>query len=383
MRGKKEKMENNGKKNIVVSAINVVDSGALAILTECLSYLSKELADRYNIIALVNNKSLLKIDNVEFYDFPESKKSWLNRLYYEFVYFKKLSLKLKPFLWLSLHDVTPNVDSQIRAVYCHHPSPFYNPTLKELALDPLFGFFHFSYKHLYGINIDKNDYVIVQQDCMRSKFKDAFRLANVMVAYPEVKHEVRRAGGANRTKAKLMFFYPSLPRIFKNFEVICEAVKLLSRKQQEEIDVCLTISGTENTYSKYIYKRYKDLKAIKFLGALPRSEVFEYYKTADCVIFPSKIETWGMPITECKIFKKPILLADLEYARETLGEYDKARFFGPDDSVMLAGLMKDFIDGRLFFEKTQGKNIAPPFASNWKELFEILLGKKSECGCWR
>lgn len=371
----------NNKKNIVVSAVNVVDSGALAITTDCLSYLSNELSGRYNIIAIVNNRSLFKINDAVFYEFPASKKSWINRLYYEYLHFKKLSSELKPFLWLSLHDMTPNVNSEIRAVYCHHPSPFYKLSLREFALDPLFCLFHFCYKYLYAINIRKNDFVIVQQGCMRKRFKDAFGLHNVIVAHPEVKFGVGQTGAAAAAKEKFTFFYPSLPRIFKNFEVVCEAVKLLSQNGKREMEACLTISGSENTYAKYIYRKYGHLKAIRFLGPQPRDKIFEYYKTADCLLFPSKIETWGMPITEFKIFGKPILLADLEYARETLGGYDKARFFDPDDPAALAGLMKDLMDGRLVFDRPRPEKIEAPFASNWKELFGILLQKERRGGC--
>lgn len=378
------KIRYGDKKNIVISAINIVESGTLAILTECLSFLSKELADRYNLIALVNNKARFKIDNnILFYDFPDSKKSWVSRLYYEYFYFNKLSLELRPYLWLSMHDMTPNVHSKIRAVYCHHPSPFYKLSFRELALDPLFCFFHFSYKYLYAINIRKNDFVIVQQNCLKKKFEDMFRLRNVVVAHPEVKFWDNSPDSASEAKKKFIFFYPSLPRIFKNFEVICEAVKLLSRDENNGMEVCLTINGTENIYAKHIRKKYGHLKSIKFLGAQPRERVFEFYKTADCLVFPSKIETWGMPITEFKIFKKPILLADMEYARETLGRYDKAAFFDPDDPAGLAGLMKDFMAGRLAFDGTQAANIGSPFASNWKELFDILLGDTGENSCLR
>ena len=68
-------------------------------------------------------------------------KSYLHRCYYEYFYFKKLSDKYKPFLWLSLHDMTPNVEANIRAVYCHNPSPFYDISIKEFFLDPRFGLF--------------------------------------------------------------------------------------------------------------------------------------------------------------------------------------------------------------------------------------------------
>ena len=62
---------------------------------------------------------------IKFVEFPKAKKSWLIRCWYEYYYFNKLSKQLKPYLWLSLHDMTPNVESERLAVYCHNPTPFF------------------------------------------------------------------------------------------------------------------------------------------------------------------------------------------------------------------------------------------------------------------
>ena len=47
------------------------------------------------------------------------------------------------------------------------------------------------------------------------------------------------------------------------------------------------------------------------------------YSKANALIFPSKLETWGLPISEAIDYKIPIMVAKLEYARETLGSYKK------------------------------------------------------------
>ena len=100
-------------KKIVVSAVNFTEGGPLSILKECLEYLSTNLTGTYEIIALVNDKHLFGYENIKFYLFPRAKKSWLacllTRLYYEYIYFLSFSKKVKPFLWLSLHDITTNV----------------------------------------------------------------------------------------------------------------------------------------------------------------------------------------------------------------------------------------------------------------------------------
>ncbi|MCU0666035.1 MAG: glycosyltransferase [Candidatus Omnitrophica bacterium] len=359
------------KQRIVVSAVNLTEGGPLSILTECLSYLSSDLASSYEVIVLVNNQRIFNYPNIRFYSFPLSKKSWFIRLYYEYIYFWVLSKKIRPHLWLSLHDTTPNVQADIRAVYCHNPSPFPPLTLKDIFLGGYkFILFKLFYRYLYAINIKKNDFVILQQDSLRDKFIQLTGAKKIIVAYPNIRSIEKPDPVLIKGN---VFLYPSFPRVFKNFEVICRAAAELLKQKVEDFQVIFTISGSENRYARHIFNSFKHVRNIKFIGLQTRKKVFDLYNSATCLIFPSLLETWGLPITEAKLFSKPILLADLEYAHETVGAYDKVKFFSPEDYLQLAGLMKAVIDKTIVFDKTQERKILSLFSRGWKELFHILL----------
>ncbi|MFH1440793.1 MAG: glycosyltransferase [Candidatus Omnitrophota bacterium] len=363
------------KKKIIVSAINLLEAGPLTVLQECVGYLSANLANKYEIIVLVNRKELLTYKNIKYLEFPQSKKSWINRLYYEYFYFSKLSRRLNPFLWLSLHDIIPNVTAQRLAVYCHNASSFYELSLKEAVIDPRFALFNLFYKYLYMINIKKADSVIVQQDWLRREFIKLFRLKNVIVAHPKIydEHPLKKENGNIRHKGDFIFFYPAFPRFFKNFEVVCRASEVLLKQGIANFKIIFTIFGNENWYSKSIYNSFKHIKNIIFLGLQKREDIINLYDAAGCLIFPSKLETWGLPITEFEKYNKPILLADLPYAHETLGTYGKAKFFSPNNHKQLADAMKSVMDETATFENIKSNIIAKPFSQDWKELFEILL----------
>jgi glycosyltransferase involved in cell wall biosynthesis len=98
------------------------------------------------------------------------------------------------------------------------------------------------------------------------------------------------------------------------------------------------------------------------------------YKEADCLIFPSKLETWGMPITEFEATGKPILAIDLPYAHETVGEYAQAAFFPPGCDIQLAAIMREAASRGPAFAPAHADPIAQPFAENWPELWKMLLG---------
>ena len=371
--------KNMNKKTIIISAINFSEGGPLTIYKECLKYLEENFLEEYRIIALVHDRNLFSEyeSKIEFIEFKDSKKSYLKRMYYEYFYFKKLSEKLKPYLWLSLHDMTPNVRADKRVVYCHNGIIFYNVKKEDIISE--FKMFMFSkfYKYVYRINIRKNDFVVVQQDWIRKRFKEFFKIKNVIVAHPNVvidDLDLEKTRENNMKIIKNSFLYPAFPRIFKNFEVICEAVKILEEKNITDFTVYLTVDGSENSYSKKLFEKYKDLKNIKFLGLLKRKEFMKYYESSENIIFPSKLETWGLPISEAKIFGKNILLADLEYAHETLGNYENVMFFEPDDAKKLAEKMEILINGEnIKFDGNLEKSIENPFCRNWKELFDILL----------
>jgi glycosyltransferase involved in cell wall biosynthesis len=142
-------------------------------------------------------------------------------------------------------------------------------------------------------------------------------------------------------------------------------------------ELWLTFDGSENRYSAWLRRRFGALQRVKFLGMLKRDEVFELYEQADCLVFPSRLETWGMPISEFKAFHKPMLLADLPYAHETVGGYDQVAFFAPTDALLLADKMRAAVKGRAIFGQVPAPKIEPPYCKSWRELFGMLLSNSA------
>jgi glycosyltransferase involved in cell wall biosynthesis len=368
------------KKTLVISAINFFEGGPLSVLTDCLLFLNNNM-NNYRIIALVHSINLFdkkKYSKIEFIEFAKSRQSYFFRLYYEYIYFRKFSQIQKVTFWLSLHDITPNLKNVKQAVYCHNPSPFNTVNLKDIFIQPTQFFFRLFYKYLYSINIKKNEKIIVQQRWIKDEFKKMFSLdeSKIIVAplqVPEIPPKYFRQNQKNNNKEKI-FFFPTFPRPFKNIELIGEATKLLNNDGIYNFKVIITIDGSENNYARSIINQYKRLKNIIFIGLLSREEVYEYYARTDCLIFPSKLETWGIPITEFKYFEKTILAANLPYARETIGSYDKSILFDPYSPKSLAKEMKKILSNEnlIFFKAKESLNNGL-IAHDWDELFSILL----------
>lgn len=368
------------KKVLVVSGINIFQGGPLSILNDCLSYLnSSKLLNDYTIIALVHKTNLFdsaKFNNIKFVEFPKSRQSYIYRLYYEYFYFKKFAKSLNVYFWLSLHDVSPNVGKINQAVYCHNASPFYEIRLKNIFVLPTYFFFTLLYKYLYKINIKKNKFIIVQQNWLKEKFVELYDLSpnRIIVAKPEVPIMSKINPNQVKDMESYNFFYPTYPRPYKNLEVICQAAHILINKGIIDFKIYLTIDGTENQYSKNIFFQYHNIKNIVFLGILKREEVYEMYQMANCLLFPSKLESWGLPITEFIQHDKPIIVSNLPYAKETVGTYGKVKYFNPSDANELADLMISFINKEIItYDITDNTTSSSAEICNWGQLFNKLL----------
>lgn len=363
------------KKTVVISAVNLYLGGTLRIMQDCLAHLNTYNNGRFRVIAIVHDENLYKkYPDVEYISYPKSRKSWLHRLYYEYWKFRKLSRQYDVDYWISIHDMSPTVKAKVRAVYCHNPSPFYKAGWNDLRFTPKFFLFNLFYKELYRINIKKNKYVVVQQQWIRAEFEKIFGISNVVVAPPKIEvAESKLSGKYVKEGDKITFLYPSIPRVFKNFEQICDAVEILEKRGILNIDVYLTIDGSENKYSAFLYKKYKHLRSIHFIGLQTRDKINEYYEKCDCVLFPSKLETWGLPITEAKSYNKPVILADLPYAKETMGKYSFAKFVNPEKPEVLAQEMENFIAERIEYDPTEEMKYKGLFAKDWEAFFDLVL----------
>lgn len=366
-------------KKIVVSAVNLVEGGPLTILQKCLEALSLYSGNEISVIAIINNENICQYSNIEYIYLSWPKKSWLYRLYFEYIYSWKLSKRLKPYLWLSLHDMTPNVKANLRAVYCHNATPFYHPAITDIRFNYKEFLFSLFYRYLYQINIHKNDFIIVQQEWLKKSFVNMFNLdrQNIIIAKPLYNINISLQKDKNDSNYCL-FFFPSFPRVFKNFEVICEACAILEENGILDYKVVFTLNGTENLYAKHIYRKYHHLKNISFCGLLPQECVFALYEQTDCLIFPSKLESWGLPISEYAVLERPMLVADLPYAHETAIGAKKVCFFNPNNPTELANRMEEVI------KKIYSNFVSIPTvesdsftATSWKTLFDMILKSKA------
>lgn len=362
-------------KTIVVSAVNIRKGGTLTILRDCLRYLSTLVGD-YRVVALVHRRELCDYEGIEYIEMPDIIKGWGKRLWCEYMTMCHISKELAPvYLWLSLHDTTPRVCAEHRAVYCQTSFPFLKLKANDWRFDYKIGLFGLFTRLAYRINIKKNDYLIVQADWLREGFSRMFRLLKekFIVAPPQCTIYNNVYNG--KENDVYTFFYAATADCHKNFEQICRAAQQLENSiGKNRFKVILTVRGIENKYAQWLYAQWGGVDSIEWHGFMDRDTLYQHYAMADCLIFPSRIETWGLPISEFAQYEKPMLLADLPYAYETAAGTRHTAFFHPEKPEELKVMMQRLIDGETgFLGEVKKTELEEPVAEDWEALFAKLL----------
>lgn len=378
-------------KTIVVSGITLRKGGTLKILREALAYLSGLASTgEWRVVALVNRRELCDFPNIEYIEVPL--KGWIGRLWYEYVTMHRISLEMTPVhLWLSMHDVTPRVKAERQAVYCQTSFPFYKWKWRDFRFDPKIPMFAMLTRYYYRINVHKNKYLIVQQEWLReglSKMlgvgKEKFIVApprmGTRLSAPEELFNRKGcliAASSCLSMATKTFLYVSTADCHKNFETLCRAAKMLEEEVGKgRFKVVLTVKGDENKYAQWLYAKWGSVDSIEFHGLMDKDTLYEHYRKADCFVFPSNIETWGLPITEFMDANDgPMILSDLDYAHNTAAGSSCTAFFEQDNAKDLKEKMKEVLAEELVSFKQIPSRIEmdEPFANGWQELFDLLL----------
>ncbi|MBQ6761660.1 MAG: glycosyltransferase family 4 protein [Bacteroidales bacterium] len=365
-------------KQIVISAVNIRKGGTLTVLRDCLRYLSGR--EDLHVTALVHKRGLCDYPGIDYIEIPWSIEGWGKRLKCEYVTMKGISGKLPDTdLWLSLHDTTPNVKARRQAVYCQTSFPFLKIRFRDFRMDkkiPLFALFT---KFAYRKNVHRNDFLIVQQDWLRDGLSRMLGVdrSRFIVAPPKFDNPDFQDTSAGEPVP--MFLYPASPDCHKNFEDLCQAAEKLEKKLGCGVfKVVLTINGTENRYAAWLHKKWGHVASIDFHGFMAREELYDHYGKAACLVFPSRVETWGLPISEFKPSGKPMILADLPYAHESAAGAESVSFFGISKIDDLAERMELVIRRKISnFGRILPGTPEGPFAEDWETLFTLLLQDES------
>jgi glycosyltransferase involved in cell wall biosynthesis len=253
-------------------------------------------------------------------------------------------------------------------VYYHQSIPFYNYKWNVLKKNERYLWF---YKNIYPIFvklfIKKNTEFFVQLGYIREHFCRKFNTSKekIHVIFPKIeipKIESDEIEELNHQKFNL--FYPATSQSYKNHELIFNALKRIDNKLKRKIVLYLTNSKSEFDFD-YTYNNIE----IVFLGKISFSKVIWFYKNVDCLLFPSYMETLGLPLIEAASCGLKIIAADLPYAREVLQGYKGVTFARYDNENIWSNILltESNVENTQKYEEFLLKD-----RDSWDKFFKII-----------
>lgn len=327
------------------------------------------------LILIVRKKGILpKNKKIKYIEFKNYEKNFLNKLYIFYYKLFKLSKNLNSDYWLSTDNLTPRVFSKKLFTYYHTPSPFFKGKLSSKKNNIIFFIQGLIYGFFIKILLNKNTSIIVQSNWLKKIFIKKYNFNKITVAPLEFVVEKNNIN-LNKSKKYKNFIYPTYPHIYKNFELLGEVAKILDLNKKWDGHIILTFDPNSHNYSRKIYEKYNSSRTLKFIGHQTEKKINKLYNKSDALIFPSLMETWGLPISEAKKKNLPIILPDLKYARETVGSYYATCFINPTKPDELASLLMKANNGINIFKKSIFKNNFKNYLIDNERLVSHLLNK--------
>lgn len=344
--------------NILVNDIAASEGGAISVLNEFYNYVLKY--DKKNTyVFLLGAPYLKETKNIKILVLDWVKKSNKNRVLFDLFKGKKLIKKICPDVILSLQNTKIfGVNSIPQVIYMHQSIPFQN--IKK------FSFFKRQERglaikqYLVGFFIKKSivsvERVIVQTEWIRKAVieKTGVSQEKVVRIFPSIQDHTRKI---EENFDNSLFVYPAGSEIYKNHKCIYDAVDILKSKFDLDFRVVLTLDG-ENT------------KEIINVGKISHDEVMNYLSKGT-LIFPSYIETVGLPMVEARLMGGLILASDCPFSREALDFYENAYFFDPFSPSELAELMYKIIQGKIDRKECSNKYISGT-ENSWEQIMKVV-----------
>ncbi|MDD3265616.1 MAG: glycosyltransferase [Burkholderiales bacterium] len=363
-------------KYIIVNTVAFTHGGSFIILEDFLKNITYRSNIRYIIFCSVSKFDFDLAKNITIVN-PNSK-SWLRRLYWDFYGLKKwvMKNKIKSSLLFSLQSCGSNFFSDIpQIIYYHQPMPIYEhkwnlfkPNERTLWLKKNI------LKFIIKLFIFKNSKFIVQLESIKSRIAKSFSvgLDHIKVFYPSIPNDVDQFKIVSKSKIDLFnVLYPASAMPYKNHIEIVNAINYMrsSGFDISRIKIYFTSITPDHVPELYeLIQKNKLSNNFIFTGQMSRIDLLEMYLIADVLLFPSYIETFGLPLVEAASFGLPIAVADEDYAHEVLKNYDGVEYLPINNPKVWSDYLLKMKDRPRKY-KPMNANV---FSPSWKELINYI-----------
>ena len=255
----------------------------------------------------------------------------VDRILFDFVGFNKEIKKLgiTPDAVLSLQNAGVRCKASRFVVYFHQALALYKYKVNLRSnFAKTYLFYHYIYPFYIRLLLNKKTFIAVQTNQIKNGFSKrlGFPKDRIGVYFPETNIiDVSILESYNYKVDTYNYIYPATPFAFKEHITLAYAVNLAYQQNPElakKIRIHLTISFGELSEMDNFIKQYNLKENFVYHGRILHQQLLSMVKSSNGLLFPSVIETLGLPLLEAAYLGIPVIANDLEYVHEVLNGYE-------------------------------------------------------------
>lgn len=210
---------------------------------------------------------------------------------------------------LCLANIPPPIHTSVKTSIFFHNCLLLNPLIQKVSIKKRFiNFIKFCYIKHYN----QKDYQwVVQTQLVKKLLKENLNISSDQILTYPVFNEFIEVNHAKKNLNE--FVYVSSGVSHKNHKRLIKAFIEAAKKVDKDIKLHLTLNKEE--LPKYIFPR--NLK-IEFHGTLSLDAVNDLYNSCEFAIYPSLVESFGLPLIEAANHGCKVIASDLPYVHEII-----------------------------------------------------------------
>lgn len=287
------------------------------------------------------------------------KKSRLKKLLFDFLFGRFFINSLRADVVFSLQNTITFGVGKKQIVYVHQSIPFqkakkfsfFVPEERGLAV----------VQHLIGRIIKLScryaDGIVVQTRWMKEAVMAQCHVNGEKIIDALPCFESNLSSRNRKSFNNKLFIYPTSDAVYKNNELLLKACECLNDRGVTDFKIILTLPPGRYSHPN-----------ICCVGFMNPDRLWEYYGNCT-LIFPSYIETVGLPLLEARSAGSLILCADTVFAHECLEGCANGYYFDFDSPERCAELMLKVIHGEV---APSAENIPHEKTMGWGNVCEFI-----------
>jgi glycosyltransferase involved in cell wall biosynthesis len=191
------------------------------------------------------------------------------------------------------------------------------------------------------MRLSNADVIVVQTHTMRALVNERFRRDAVVAPFMPNTRLVESGPAANRDPSNAIFLYVASGEPHKNHQRLLQAWRTLGEGGVRP-GLWLTLDPARYGALVDEIEHVASVHGLQIsnFGSVSRSQLEALYSKATALIYPSTLESYGLPLLEARAAGLPLITGELDYVRDIV---DPEETFDPHSPLSIARAVKRFM----------------------------------------